>query len=357
MDLQSKTQTLNADSYVASFAGSLNVRDTVYTTRATFDTATGSTIYAKQVYTKFVSGPTGIFTNLSSTYLTSQNATLLSMTGTNLYASNASFSNMTGTNIYTNNLYSSGATISTMTGTNIFTSKITASNASISTMTGTNVYGSFYGPTGSFTSLSSSNTIVSNTLSVSGNTSVSVVNVSSNIVQSGGTATLKATTCDSITTSGGLVYPIISSSVKYESGLGTGDIEFTSIPTWARHIAITFHQLSTYVAKSATTFYIQPGSQSGYWTTVTQYCGAINVFSTAGQNGKTLYSSGYVPMTYTTVDTSVTDSHFSGCFQMNRMGFTGQKIFGLLMVHGITTRGFGICTSEEVLGVNTPTSN
>lgn len=171
-------------------------------------------------------------------------------------------------------------------------------------------------------------TVTGTGMAVNGNLTQSgaagTLNVAGNIVQSGtAPASLNATTVDSLTTSGGLVYPIISTAVKYESQLGTGDITF-AIPSWARSFAITFHQLSTYVAKSNTLFYIQPGSSSGYWDTAT-YCGAINVFATSGQNGQALNSIGYIPMTYTTVDTGVTYAHWSGTFRMDRMGFYGTE--------------------------------
>lgn len=104
-------------------------------------TFTGTSVYASDInYTSTLAGPTGIFTSIKSTNNDLTNIKCTSLTGTSIYGTNIqTSSSLTGTNLYGSNLYS----------THIVS-----------------------GPTGTFTSLSANNAVISETLSVSGNVAI-----------------------------------------------------------------------------------------------------------------------------------------------------------------------------------------
>lgn len=138
---------------------------------------------------------------------------------------------------------------------------------------------------------------------------------SGNITQSSGTASLKAVTADSVTIAGTSAGRI--SHAQYTASNFATDIEFTNIPTWARRIRIDFVQLAANTANAAATFYIQPGSSSGYWANSNNYCAQQCVFSvTTGQSGLTVGS--YIQFPHTTVNTGTVNMHFSGYFEFEK---------------------------------------
>lgn len=135
------------------------------------------------------------------------------------------------------------------------------------------------------------------------------------ITQNSGTATLKAVAADSVTISGSSAARVFSQ--QYTASSFATDIEFTGIPTWAKRIRINFVQLSANTANAAATFYIQPGSTSGYWANANNYCGQQSVFSvTTGQSGLTVGS--YIQFPHTTVNTGTVNMHFSGYFEFEK---------------------------------------
>lgn len=136
-DLQSKTQNQTAYNLHTILTGDLNVSNSVYTPSISGTTCSFQNVAAGAV----VSGPTGIFTGLQSTNLTTTNASITSLTGTNIYGSvfgpTGSFNNFQAGSLQATN--------------------VSAANVSFTSATGTNIYGSVFGPTGYFANVQSTN--------------------------------------------------------------------------------------------------------------------------------------------------------------------------------------------------------
>ena len=178
IDVQAKTQILNSNSTLSSISGSLLVRNNftaptaninnLSATNSNFNNITGGTGSFNYLQGNIVYGPTGIFTNIYTTNISSFtgstiNCSVLNSSGsvvgptgsfTNLYATN--ISSFTGSTINCSLLNSSGSVVGpTGSFTNIYTTNLYATG-----LTSTNVYASditfsdvCQGPTGIYINL------------------------------------------------------------------------------------------------------------------------------------------------------------------------------------------------------------